>query len=73
MSAKLAAVEEEALRLSEEDRARLAYELLESLDAEVRNESILHTVTRRAEELESRKVQAIPAEEVFSKGRALLK
>lgn len=73
MSANLAAVEEEALRLSRSDRAKLAYELLESLDAEVGDESILETVKRRAEELESGKVQAIPAEEVFRKGRALLK
>ncbi len=73
MNAVLDKVEKEALRLSEADRAKLAYELLESLELTPSNESVLETVHRRAEELESGEVQAIPVEEVFRKGRALLK
>ncbi|MEJ0100283.1 MAG: addiction module protein [Pseudomonadota bacterium] len=73
MSAALDAVEKEALLLSESDRAKLAYELLESLDAAPSDESVLGTVKRRALELESGAVQSIPAEEVFQKARGLLK
>lgn len=73
MSASLDALEKEALRLSEAERARLAYELLESLQCTPDDESVLATVRRRAAELESGNVQAVPAEAVFQKARALLK
>ncbi len=73
MSASLDALEKEALRLSEAERARLAYELLESLQRTPDDESVLETVRRRAAEMESGKVQAVPATAVFQKARALLK
>jgi len=73
MSAALDALEKEALSLSESDRARLAYELLESLDNAPSSESVLETVKRRAAELESGAVEPVPAEEVFQKARDLLK
>ncbi len=73
MNAVLDEVEKEALRLSEADRAKLAFELLESLDSPSSNENLRDTVRRRADELAAGEVQAIPGEEVFRKGRALLK
>jgi putative addiction module component (TIGR02574 family) len=73
MSAALDALEKEALRLSESERAKLAFELLESLENAPSAEATLDTVKRRAAELESGKVQPIPADEVFQKARGLLK
>jgi hypothetical protein len=73
MSTALDALEKEALRLSESDRAKLALELLESLDVVPGNENSVETVQRRAAELESGLVQAIPAAQVFRKARDLLK
>lgn len=69
-------LEKEALGLSASDRAKLAYELLESLDdqpAAETDEFWLAVVQRRATELESGAVQGVPAEEVFRKARMLLK
>ncbi len=66
-------LKEAALRLSESDRAKLAYELLESLDAAPTHAGVLDTVKQRALELESGAVESIPAEEVFQKARGLLK
>ncbi len=73
MNAVLDQLEKEALRLSETDRAKLAFELLESLDSPSSNENVRDTVRRRAEELGTGAVQAVPVEEVLRKGRALLK
>jgi putative addiction module component (TIGR02574 family) len=73
MNAALDELEKEALRLPESDRAKLAFELLESLENAPSTESTLDTVKRRAAELESGKVQPIPADDVFQKARGLLK
>ena len=69
-------IEEEALHLSPEDRAKLAQKLLMSLDslseAEI-EESWLVEAQRRAQEMDRGEVQPIPAEEVRRKARALLR
>lgn len=70
------AVEQEALRLSPEDRAQLAQKLLLSLDAlsEDELENVwLTEANRRARELDRGEVQPIPADEVRRKARALLR
>ncbi len=70
------AVEHEALRLSREDRAKLAQKLLLSLDdlseAEL-EDAWLTEADRRARELDRGEVQPIPADEVRRKARALLR
>ena len=68
-------IEDEALHLSEEERAELAQKLLSSLDAPTVDEieeDWLIEVRRRARELDEGIVQPIPAEEVRKKARALL-
>ena len=68
-------IEDEALHLSEEERAELAQKLLLSLDAPTVNEieeDWLIEARRRARELDEGIVQPIPAEEVRKKARALL-
>ncbi len=68
-------IEDEALHLSEEERAELAQKLLLSLDAPTVDEieeDWLIEVRRRARELDEGIVQPIPAEEVRKKARALL-
>lgn len=69
-------IEDEALHLSEEERAELAQKLLLSLDApttEEIEEDWLVEARRRARELDDGIVQPIPAEEVRKKARALLR
>lgn len=69
-------IEDEALHLSEEERAELAQKLLLSLDAptvEEIEQDWLVEAHRRARELDEGIVQPIPAEEVRKKARALLK
>lgn len=59
-----------AMSMSAEDRARLAEELLASLDGPERNEidaAWAEEIERRIDEMESGKVKGIPAEEVFRK------
>lgn len=70
------AVEQEALRLSPEDRAQLAQKLLLSLDSlseEELEDAWLTEANRRARELDRGEVQPIPADEVRRKARALLR
>ena len=71
-----AAVEEQALSLSAEDRARLAHELLDSLErlppAEL-NKLWLDEAERRAAQLDRGEAVLVPAEEVARKAQALLK
>jgi putative addiction module component (TIGR02574 family) len=71
-----ASLEEQALSLPAEDRARLANDLLDSLDrlspAELRT-LWLDEAARRAGQLDRGEAQLIPAEEVAKKARALLK
>lgn len=73
MRAALDALQKEALRLPESERAKLALELLESLEHAPNSESTIDAVKRRAAELESGKVHPIPADDVFQKARGLLR
>ena len=70
------AIEQEALRLSLEDRTQLAQKLLLSLDTPSDEESEdvwLTEVSRRARELDRGGVQPVAADEVRRKVRALLR
>jgi putative addiction module component (TIGR02574 family) len=73
---KLAKVEAEALALPSEERAALAQKLLLSLE-EISEEEFDKVwgeeAARRAAEIDSGKVRAIPGEEVARKARALLR
>lgn len=74
MSAKR--IEEEALHLSEEERAKLAQKLLLSLDTPSETEVMedwLVEAQRRARDLDQGLVQPISGEEVRRKARALLR
>ena len=69
-------LERELLRLPAADRAKLAHELLESLDHLSPNEIEalwLDEAGRRLMRLDDGLVQAIPAEDVLRKAQALLK
>ena len=69
-------IEDEALHLSEEERAGLAQKLLLSLDAPTTDEieeDWLIEARRRARELDEGIVKPISAEEVRKKARALLR
>lgn len=69
-------IEEEALQLSEEERAELAQKILLSLDTPSQKEieeDWLVEAHRRARELDEGVVQPIPAEEVRRKAQALLR
>ncbi|HEX9812700.1 MAG TPA: addiction module protein [Burkholderiales bacterium] len=69
-------IEDEALHLSEEERAKLAQRLLLSLDAPTEaevEEDWLIEARRRARELDEGLVQPVSAEEVRRKARALLR
>lgn len=72
----LQTIEREALGLTPAHRAKLAHELLESLDtlsAEEIDELWLDEAERRLKELDDGHVQLVPAEEVYRKALALLK
>ena len=69
-------IEQEALRLSLEDRAQLAQKLRLSLDAlseEERDDVWLTEASRRARELDRREVRPVPVDEVRRKARTLLR
>lgn len=69
-------IEREALGLTPARRAKLAHELLESLDTlspEEIDELWLDEAERRLKELDDGHVQLVPAEEVYRKAQALLK
>jgi putative addiction module component (TIGR02574 family) len=73
---KLKQIEDEVLHLPEEERAALAQKLLLSLDVPTEgeiSEDWLVEAQRRARELDEGIVQAVPAEEVRRKARALLR
>ena len=75
MSQSLADIEEGALRLPDEERARLAVVLLASLEEEVQSPEELEKMwlaeaERRFRELKDGDVQGIPAREVFTRLRA---
>jgi putative addiction module component (TIGR02574 family) len=69
-------IEDEALHLPKEERAQLVQRLVLSLespsDQELRSDWLLEA-RRRAEELDSGSVQAVPGEDVIRKARALIK
>ncbi len=69
-------IEQEALRLSLEDRAQLAQKLLLSLDAlseEERDDVWSTEASRRARELDRGEVRPVSADEVRRKARMLLR
>jgi putative addiction module component (TIGR02574 family) len=69
-------IEDKALQLSEEDRAKLARKLLLSLDmlseSEIAEDWLIEA-QRRAKELDAGTAQPISAEEVRRKAQALLR
>ncbi|MGH8227254.1 MAG: addiction module protein [Steroidobacteraceae bacterium] len=69
-------LEREALQLSAEDRARLARELLDSLD-ELSPDELdrlwFEEADRRAAQIDAGEVELVSAEEVDQKARALLR
>lgn len=71
----LKTIEAEALHLSKEERVQLVQSLVSSLDtpsmAELRSDW-LREAQRRAEELDSGMVNAVPSDEVMRKARALI-
>jgi len=70
---KVAEIGEEAMKLDEEERAELAYMILESLDGADPNDSDEDSLTeaiRRGEELRSGKVKGVSAEEFLAEFRA---
>ncbi len=77
MSRTLAKVEDEALQLSEKERARLAVRLLASLEEEAESpEEVeklwLAEAEQRFEELRTGVVRGMPARDVFAQLRAKL-
>jgi putative addiction module component (TIGR02574 family) len=77
MAHSLADIEDDALQLSDEDRARLAVRLLASLEEEADSPEVIEKLwvveaERRFQELRDGVVQGIPAREVFAKLRAKL-
>jgi putative addiction module component (TIGR02574 family) len=77
MARTLAKVEDEALQLSEQERARLAVRLLASLEEEAESpEEVeklwLAEAEQRFEELRTGIVRGVPAREVFAQLRAKL-
>jgi putative addiction module component (TIGR02574 family) len=74
MSSQLEVVEAEALKLSAEERARLADRLLASLSDDTEVEEAWATeVERRIAEIEGGHVQLVPASEAIARARAALK
>ena len=72
----LQSLEHEALRLSPEDRAKLAQKLLLSLDAlseEESEQAWLIEADRRARELDRGEIEPISDDEVRRKARTLLR
>jgi putative addiction module component (TIGR02574 family) len=69
-------LESKALKLSRRERARLAQQLISSLDHEVDADAEklwLEEAERRLAELKSGKVAGIPAEKVIKKARSALR
>jgi putative addiction module component (TIGR02574 family) len=77
VSALFKELEDEAMRLPARSRAQLAQRLLASLDQELAGPDAeklwVAEAQRRAEELASGKVKAIPARQVLKKARAALR
>ena len=74
MPTQLEILEAEALKLTASDRARLAEHLIASLDEDTEIEEAWATeVERRIAEIDTGKVQMIPAAEAIAEARASLK
>lgn len=73
---KLQKIEDEALHLPIEERARLVQRLVSSLDSptkeELRSDWLLEA-QRRAEEIDAGSVQVVSGEDVMRKARTLIK
>jgi putative addiction module component (TIGR02574 family) len=69
-------IEDEALHLPKEERAQLIQRLVLSLESpseeEMKSDWLLEA-RRRADELDSESVQAVPGDDVMRKARALIK
>jgi putative addiction module component (TIGR02574 family) len=77
MAQSLAEIEDDALQLSEEDRARLAVRLLASLEEEAGSPEEIEKLwiaeaEQRFQELRDGVVQGIPARDVFAQLRSKL-
>jgi len=74
MSVLLEKIEEEALSLSGEERARLAEKLWESLgDGEPLNEAWMAEIGRRREEVREGRVKPVPGADVTRKAWEMVK
>jgi putative addiction module component (TIGR02574 family) len=77
MRSPLENIEDEAMRLPPDSRARLAERLIASLEPEPADpdaeKSWAAEVQRRAEELASGKVEGVPAKTVLARARATLR
>jgi putative addiction module component (TIGR02574 family) len=76
MAARFDDIVATAMKLPEDERARLAQELLASLDGEIDAdvEALwLAEAERRLEELRSGKVRGVPSDEAFAKARDALR
>lgn len=76
MDARFEEIVASAMKLSDRERARLAQELIASLETEIEPdvEALwLAEAERRLEELRSGKVSGIPAEEAFARARRALR
>ncbi len=72
MSTVLAELKQKAAQLSENERAELALQLIESLDGESEtgvNEAWKSEVARRIGQIDRGEVQLIPGDEVFARLR----
>jgi putative addiction module component (TIGR02574 family) len=77
MALSLAEIEDDALKLPDEDRARLAVRLLASLEEEAESPDEIEKLwlveaERRFQELRAGVVQGVPAKDVFARLRAKL-
>ncbi|MDQ2917914.1 MAG: addiction module protein [Casimicrobiaceae bacterium] len=75
MSTVLAELKQKAAQLSENERAELALQLIESLDGESEtgvNEAWKSEVARRIGQIDRGEVQLIPGDEVFARLRRKL-
>lgn len=77
MAHSLTDIENDALKLSDEDRARLALRLLASLEEDLESPEELEKIwlaeaERRFQDLRDGAVQGIPAGDVFARLRAKL-
>ena len=78
MARPLKEIEQELMNLSHEERARLAHELIVSLDQDEQTEegveaAWLEEVKRRDAEIERGEVQTIPADEALRRAHEALK